>query len=199
MHSVQEVDFDQELVDASKVTTVDTARATRQPLFFLCGNGKAQILLSGSKNWKIVCWVCGRSRANWWANFGARQTIEMMWDANLPINAVYRHISTAHCIPDHGLHGVMWVCICGIYGMRDVVVAATGKSLVVVAHTLLQRILNVARLAAKTCTRGIVNSEGANEKGKIRLECAAAVHFMRNKGWDTLIDKGGMEGGRLAG
>ena len=48
----QEVDFDQELVDASKVTTEDTGGATRQPLFFLCADGKAQILLSGCKNWK---------------------------------------------------------------------------------------------------------------------------------------------------
>ena len=61
----QEVDFDQELVDASKVTTVDSAWATQQPLFFLCANGKAQILISGCKNRKaesphaIVCRVCG--------------------------------------------------------------------------------------------------------------------------------------------
>ena len=46
----QEAAFDKELVDASKVTTMDTAVATRQPLFFLCADGKAQILLSGCKN-----------------------------------------------------------------------------------------------------------------------------------------------------
>ena len=44
------------------------------------------------------------------------------------------------------------------YGMRDAVVAATGKSPAVVARTLLQPILNAAWLAAKTCTRGAVNS-----------------------------------------
>ena len=80
--------------------------------------------------------------------------------------------------------------------------AATGKSPAVVARTLLQPILNVARLAAKTCTRGTINFEGAKFKGEILLECAAAVHLMRNKGWETLIDecvhKGGMEGGRVA-
>ena len=48
----EEVDFNQELVDASKVTTVDTARATRQPVFFLCADGKAQMLQSGCKNLK---------------------------------------------------------------------------------------------------------------------------------------------------
>ena len=63
----QEVDFDHELVDTSKVTIVDAAGATQQPLFLLCADGEAQILLSGCKNWKaesphaIVCWVCGRN------------------------------------------------------------------------------------------------------------------------------------------
>ena len=126
-----------------------------------------------------MCWVCGRNRADCLANFGTKQPIQMMWDANLPISAVYRHISTARRIPDYGLHGVMRVCMCGIYGMRDALVAATGKSPAVVARTILQPILNVARIAAKLCTRGTVNSEGANEPGKIRLECAAAVHLMR--------------------
>ena len=140
----QEVDFDQELVDASKVTTVDAAGATRQPLFFLCADGKALILLIGCKNWKaeyphaIVCLVGGRNRVDCLANFGTKQTMEMMWDDNLPISAVYRHISPARCIPDYGLHGVMRVCICGIYGRREFVVAAIGKSLAVVARTLLQ-------------------------------------------------------------
>ena len=59
--------------------------------------------------------------------------------------------------------------------------AATGNLPAVVARTLLQTIISVARLAAKTCTRGTVNSEGANKKGK----CAAAVHLMRIKGWAT--------------
>ena len=140
----QEVDFHQELVDPKKVTTVDTVEATRQPLFFLCADGKAQILPSGCNNWKaesplvIVCWVCGFNRADFLANFGTKQTIEMMWDANLPISAIYRHISPARRIPHAGLHGVMWVCICCINGMRDCVVVATGKSPAVVARTLLQ-------------------------------------------------------------
>ena len=96
-----------DLIDASKVTTVDTAGATRQPPFFVCADGKVQILLTGCKNWKdksphaIVCWVCGRNRADCLANFGTKQTIEMMWDANLPIDDVYRHISPARPIPDY--------------------------------------------------------------------------------------------------
>ena len=60
--------------------------------------------------------------------------------------------------------------------------AAIGNSPAVVARTLLQPTVNVARLVAKTCMRGTVNSKGANEKGKVRLECATAVHRMRNKG-----------------
>ena len=92
-----------------------------------------------------MCWVCGRNRANCLANFGTKQTIETMWDATLPISVVYRHISTARSIPDYGLHGVMRVHKGGKNGMRDVVVAATSKSPAVVARTLLQPILNVAR------------------------------------------------------
>ena len=69
----------------------------------------------------------------------------------------------------------------------------------VVARTLLQPMLKVARLAAKTCTRATVNSKGANEKGKVRLECAAAVHLMRNKGWETLIDECVHKGGGWKG
>ena len=45
--------------------------------------------------------------------------------------------------------------------------ATTSKLATVVARTLLQPILNVARLAAKTCTQGTVNTEKASEKGKI--------------------------------
>ena len=151
----------------------------------------------------IVCWVCGRNRADCLAKFGTKQTIEMMRDSNLPISVVYRHISPAHRIPDCGLHGVMWVCICGIYGMRDAVAVFIGKLPAVVARTLLQPIPNVARLAAKICMRWTANSEGAIEMGKGRLESAAAVHLMHNKGWESLIDacvrKGGLEGGRVAG
>ena len=90
----QEVDSDQELVDASKFTTVDTAGATGQPLFFFCADGKPQILRTGCKNWKaesphaIVYWVCGRTRADCLANFGTKETIEMMWEANFPISVV---------------------------------------------------------------------------------------------------------------
>ena len=59
-----------------------------------------------------------------------------------------------------------------------------------VAHTAASNRRNVARY-------------GANEKGKTRLECAATVHFMQSKGWETLLDecvhKGGMEGGCVVG
>ena len=44
------VDFDKELVDANKVTNVDTAGVTRRPLYVVCAHGEAQLLLSGCKN-----------------------------------------------------------------------------------------------------------------------------------------------------
>ena len=113
----------------------------------------------------------------------------MMWDAHLPISAIYRHILPARHISDYGLHGIC--------GMTDSVVAATGKSLALMARTLVQPTLKVARLVVKTYMRGNVSCEGANEKGKVRFECATAVHLVRNKGPETLIDecvhKGGME------
>ena len=44
------------------------------------------------------------------------------------MGVIYRHIAAGRCIPDYGLHGVLRVTICGISGMRNAVVAATGKS-----------------------------------------------------------------------
>ena len=89
----------------------------RQPLFFLCANRNTQILLTECNNRNaesphaIVCWVWGRNRADTHANFGTKQTIERMWDANLHMNAVYRHISPARRIP------VITGCtvLCGFY------------------------------------------------------------------------------------
>ena len=58
----------------------------------------------------------------------------------------------------------------------------TGKAPATVARTVLQPILDEARLAAKTYTRASLNNEKANSKGKVRMECDAAIHFMRNRG-----------------
>ena len=44
--------------------------------FFLCADGKAQVLMAGCQNWKAespgatVCWVCMRNRALCLATFG---------------------------------------------------------------------------------------------------------------------------------
>ena len=183
--------FDHHLVDASKVTIVDSGGATRQALFFLCADGKAQILLSGCKNKKaefpnrIVCWAFGRNRAYCLANLGTKQTIQRMSDADLRTNAVYRHNSTARRIPDYWLHAVMRVCICGIYGMRDAVVVATGKSPAMVARTLLQPMLHVVRLAAKTCTRGITILRGPTKRGRsdlnVQQHCTSCGTSLRSR------------------
>ena len=46
-------------------------------------------------------------------------------------------------------------------------------------------------------------NDGANAKGKVRLECAAAVQFMRTRRWETLIavclEEGGMNNKRVGG
>ena len=91
-------------------------------------------------------------------------------------------------MPDYGLHGVLRVLLCGINGTRDVVVQLTGKGPATVARTMLQPVLDEARLAARTCTRASLNNDQVNSKGKVRMECAAAIHFMRNRGREKIID-----------
>ena len=61
--AAQEVDFDQQVGDASKAVFQHTGASDRETLFFLCADGKAQILMANCKNWKaeapqaLVCWV----------------------------------------------------------------------------------------------------------------------------------------------
>ena len=79
--ATQQVDFDQQLWDAGKVVFQDTSGSDRETLFFLCADGKAQILMANCKNSKaeapqaMVCWVCGCNRAQCLANFGLEDTI----------------------------------------------------------------------------------------------------------------------------
>ena len=100
----------------------------------------------------------------------------------------YRTITSDRRVPDYGLHGVLRVLLCDINGTRDLVVPMTGRTPATVARTMLQPVLDEARLAARTCTRASLNNDKANSKGKLRMECAAAIHFMRNRGWEKIID-----------
>ena len=60
----QEVDFDQQLLDARKVVLQDTTGADRTK-FFVCVDGKAQFLMANCKNSNAdpppasVCWFVG--------------------------------------------------------------------------------------------------------------------------------------------
>ena len=82
---------------------------------------------------------------------------------------------------------------------------ATGKSAAVVVRNFFQPILDVARMAGKTVTKGRMakGNDSANAKGNVRLECAAAVQFMRSRRWEALIDvcleEGGMNNKRMGG
>ena len=91
-------------------------------------------------------------------------------------------------MPDYGLHRVLRVLLCGINGTRDLDVQLTRKAPATVARTMLQPVLDEARLAAQTCTHALLNNDKANNNGKVRMECAAASHFMRNRGWEKIID-----------
>ena len=153
----------------------------------------------------MVCWVCGRNRAGCLAKFGLEATIDGWLEVVLPMEAIYRHIPAKRRIPDYGLHGALRVTICGISGMRDAVSVATDKSAAVVVRNFFQPILDVARMAAKTVTKGrMAKGNGtANAKGNVRLECAAAVQFVRTRRWEALIvvcpEEGGMNNKRLGG
>ena len=50
--AAQEVDFDQQLWDASKVVFQDTSGADGETLFFLFADGKALILMANCKNFE---------------------------------------------------------------------------------------------------------------------------------------------------
>ena len=209
--AAQQIDFDQQLWDASKVVFQGTSGTDRETLFFLCADGKAQILVANCKNFKaeasqaMVCWVCGRNRADCLPNFGLEATIDGWWEVVLTMVAIYRHIPAKYRTPDYGLHGVLRATICGIYGMREAVSAATGKSAAVVVCNFFQLILDVARMAAKTVTKGrmATGNDNANAKGQVKLESAAAVQFMRTRRWEVLVTvclaEGGMHNKRVGG
>ena len=190
----QEIDFDDDLRKAATVSFKDTAGNHRQSLFFLCADGKAQVLMAGCQNWKAetpgatVCWVCMRNRSLCLATFGTASAIDGNWESAVAINDIYRTITSGRRVPDYGLHGVLRVLLCAVNGTRDLVVQLTGKAPATVARTMLQPVLDEARLAARTCTRASSSNNKVNSKGKVRMECVAAIDFMRNRGWEKIID-----------
>ena len=91
----------------------------------------------------MLCWICGSNSADCFANLGSEVTIDGWWEAVLPMAAIYRHIPATPCIAEYGLHGVLRVTFCGICGMRDAVLSATGKSAAAVVRKRFQPILDV--------------------------------------------------------
>ena len=128
-----------------------------------------------------MCGVCMRSRALCLATFGTASAIDAGWIGAVAICAIYSTITRDGRVPNYGLHGVLRVLLCGINGTRDLVAQLTGKAPAIVAHTMLQPVLDEATLAARTCTRASLNNEKANNKGKVRMEYDAAIHFMRSR------------------
>ena len=183
----QEIDFDDELRKAATASFKDTEGKDRQSLFFLCAHGKAQVLIAGCQNWKAkcpgatVCWVCMCSRTLCLAAFGTTSALDADWIGGVAIGAIYRIVMSDRRALDYGLHGVLRVLLCGINGTRGLVVQLTSKAPAAVVGTMLQPVLDEARLAARTCTRASLNNDKANTKGNVRMECVAAIHFMRNR------------------
>ena len=89
----------------------------------------------------------------------------------------YRTITGDRGVPHYGLNGVLRVLLCGINGTRDLVVQRTAKAPATVARTMLQPISD-ERLAATICTCASLNNKKANNKGKVRMECAACYHTL---------------------
>ena len=192
----QEIYFDDELHKAATVSSKDTGGNDRQSLFFPFADGKAQVPVAGCQNWKVgspgatVCLVCMCSRALCPATFGTAGAIDADLIGAVAIGAIYRTITWDWRVPDYGLHGLLRVLLCGINGTRELVVQLKYKAPAVVARTMLQPVSDEARLDSRTCTRASLNNQKANtkSKGKVRMECAAAIHFMRNRRWEKVMD-----------
>ena len=122
------------------------------------------------------------------AAFGTTSAIDAHSAGAVAISSIYRTITGDRRVPDYGLHGVLRVSLCGINGTRDLVVQLTGNAPTIVACTMLQPILDQARVVAKTCMRASLSNEKAKSKRKVRMEFVAAIHFMRNRGWEKVID-----------
>ena len=168
----QEIDFDDELRKAATVSFKDPEGNDRQSRFFLCADGKAQVLMAGCQNWKVespaatVCWVCMRSRAVCLATFCTASAIDAKWIGAVTRGAIYGTITSDRPVPDYGLHGVLLVLLRCTNGTRDLVVQLTGMAPTTVPRTMLQLVLDEARLAARTCSRATLNNDKAGSKGR---------------------------------
>ena len=103
-----------------------------------------------------------RNRAVCLATFGTASAIDANWIGIVAIGAVYRTITSDRRVHDYVLHGVLRVLFCGINGTQDLVVQLTGKAPATVARTMLQPVLDEARLAG-TCTRASLNNDNGHE------------------------------------
>ena len=126
-----------------------------------------------------------RNRAVCLATFGIASAIDGNWGGTVAIAAICRTITSDRRVPANGLHGVLRALLCGINGTQDLVVQLTGKAPATVARTMLQPVLDEAQLAARTCTRASLNNDKANSKGKVRMEFAAAIHFIISCGTEV--------------
>ena len=123
-----------------------------------------------------MCCVCMRSLALCLSTFGPASGIDANWIGAVAIGVIYRTSTGDRRVPAYGK------------GTRDLVVQFTSKASASVARTMLQPVFDEARLAARTCTHASSNNEKANSNGKVRMECAATIHFMRNTGWGKVTD-----------
>ena len=100
----------------------------------------------------------------------------------LRLTGVFRDIPSERSIPDYGAHGVLRVSHCALNGMVSVLREHGGMSRPSAAK-IMQDSVNGARKVARTARPGRWGSEKANNKGQIRIELGAAVHFVKVRLW----------------
>ena len=197
----QELDLDAELRSLADVRILKDGTSL-SVLPFLCADGKAQVIMGGCAAFTkggpfaSVCWVCGLARPAIDAIFGTVSGLETPFAQRVAVSAVFRPIPPERRVPDYGLHGVCRMVFAGVNGLIAAAVAQ-GVARATAAKGV-QAILDRSRLAARTATKNSLAGCAANEKGKVRVEAAAAVHFVKNGRYAVLLDWA-REYGRLAG
>ena len=122
------------------------------------------------------------------AAFGAARAMDGTCPPAVAIGAIYQTIMGDWHVPDYGLHGVLSVPLCGINGTRDLVVQVRGKQLPLLPEPSCGQFWMIHGLWQKRAPRASLNNEKANKKGKVWMEGAIAVHFMRNERWERVIN-----------
>ena len=187
----QDLDLDRQLRSLQDVR-IRVEGVEMDVLPFLCADSKAHVIMAGGAAFTkggpfaSVCWVCARSRASILALFGTITAMDTPISGTIPVTGILRPIPPERRIPDFGLHGVCRVLFSGVEGILAAM-QAQGVAKGTAARGL-QSILDRSRIATRTATKNSLSGSTTNVKGHVRMEAAAAVHFVRNASYTLLLD-----------